>query len=114
MSLSCRFERRGAFMVCEHGLLQIPIVDDSLPPELYAGSCQPRTEAGEFSGGLGDWVERQLGRIGLTRSRYLAIKQRLGLAPVCRCDGRKALLNRFGGWLLGIFARQKPPAAGDD
>lgn len=47
---------------------------------------------------LGDRVERQLRRWGITEEWYTHIKQRFGLAPTCGCQGRKRWLNRVSKW----------------
>lgn len=50
---------------------------------------------------LGDWTERQLARIGVTKDRYLAAKELFGLAPTCNCQQRKEWLNRVSAWWRG-------------
>lgn len=42
---------------------------------------------------LGDWTERMLKSVGITKKRYKAIKKRLGLSPDCKCNERQLLLN---------------------
>jgi hypothetical protein len=46
--------------------------------------------------GLGTRLRDALSRIGYTRERHLAIKQRLGLSQECGCAKREAWLNQFG------------------
>ena len=49
--------------------------------------------------GLGDYTERLLASIGVTKDRYVAAKKLFGLAPTCGCAERQAWLNRVGKWL---------------
>jgi hypothetical protein len=62
---------------------------------------------------LGDHVESLLASIGVTKERYGAVKQNLGLEPACDCPDRQAWLNKWGdkvrNWwrsLLGIATDQ--------
>jgi hypothetical protein len=57
--------------------------------------------AGDGHRGLGDWTERMLASIGITKERYVAAKQLFGLAPTCNCAKRKAWLNRVSDWWRG-------------
>lgn len=43
---------------------------------------------------LGDDLERWLTSYGVTKERYVAVKQSLGLPPTCNCEARKEWLNR--------------------
>lgn len=94
----CIFERQGDQAVCTRCKLTIT-VPLSIQVETLKAACAKH--------GLGDWVERQLSRVGITRARYLAVKQWLGLAPVCNCEQRKAIINRFGAWLARLWAAAK-------
>lgn len=49
--------------------------------------------------GLGDRLERELTRMGITQDRYKEIKKRFGFPPTCSCDKRKEWLNRVGNWI---------------
>ena len=51
--------------------------------------------------GLGDWTERHLQSIGVTKERYKAAKELFGLAPTCGCDARKQWLNSVSDWWRG-------------
>lgn len=51
-------------------------------------------EGGEFL--LGDWVESQLTRIGVTKDKWVGVKEKLGLPPSCACDDRQEWLNQVG------------------
>jgi hypothetical protein len=44
---------------------------------------------------LGDQVESWLASFGLTKERYAAVKEKLGLQPACDCTGRQAWLNKW-------------------
>lgn len=44
----------------------------------------------------GDWVEKHLSRIGITKEVYIATKVAVGLPPNCNCDKRQAWLNAVG------------------
>ena len=45
---------------------------------------------------LGDWVETQLTRIGLTKEKWVEIKAEHGLPPTCECTERQEWLNQVG------------------
>jgi hypothetical protein len=49
--------------------------------------------------GLGDILERELTRMGITQSRYKEIKERFGLPPTCNCEKRKQWLNKVGRYI---------------
>lgn len=51
--------------------------------------------------GLGDYTERLLASIGVTKDRYVALKEKFGLAPTCGCADRKAWLNKVSDWWRG-------------
>jgi len=51
--------------------------------------------------GLGDRVESMLTKLGITEERYVEVKRKFGLPPVCNCAGRKEWLNKVGRWLKG-------------
>lgn len=62
--------------------------------------------AGAFYGqpkkmGLGDWTERALKKLGVTKERYKAAKEKFGLMPMCHCKERKEWLNKVGRWVTG-------------
>ncbi len=46
--------------------------------------------------GLGDYTERMLESIGITKERYAEVKEKFGFAPTCNCNGRKEWLNKVG------------------
>jgi hypothetical protein len=43
---------------------------------------------------LGDYTKELLESIGITKEFYIGIKDELGFAPTCDCDGRIAWLNK--------------------
>ena len=47
---------------------------------------------------LGDWTERLLASVGVTKERYIAAKDLFGFAPECSCDDRQEWLNRVSAW----------------
>jgi hypothetical protein len=49
--------------------------------------------------GLGDYTEQLLASIGVTKERYVEIKEKFNLAPTCDCEARKEWLNKVGRWL---------------
>lgn len=55
---------------------------------------------------LGDWVERQLAKIGVTPERYAYAKTQFGLPPDCKCKERKEWLNKVTGWWRGESSGQ--------
>ena len=48
--------------------------------------------------GLGDKVEAELKKLGITPEWYKTVKAKFGLPPTCRCGSRKAWLNKVGRW----------------
>lgn len=52
--------------------------------------------------GLGDRAAKCLAAVGITESRWLAIKGIVIEKPTCGCQGRKEMLNRWGRWLAAI------------
>ena len=49
--------------------------------------------------GLGDILERELTRMGITQDRYKEIKKKFGFPPTCGCEKRKEWLNKVGAYL---------------
>ena len=49
--------------------------------------------------GLGDILERELIRMGITQDRYKEIKEKFGFPPTCGCEKRKQWLNKVGAYL---------------
>ena len=45
---------------------------------------------------LGDWMEARLTSLGITKERYVAIKESIGLPPTCNCAARQEYMNRVG------------------
>jgi hypothetical protein len=48
---------------------------------------------------LGDYTERLLSSVGITKERYADAKAALGMAPRCGCQSRQDWLNKAGAWL---------------
>ena len=48
---------------------------------------------------LGDLLERELTRMGITQDRYKEIRKMFGFPPTCSCDKRIAWLNRVGAYI---------------
>ncbi len=69
--------------------------------------CKPGVEPRAFKRlqrqpeGLGDWVERQLKKIGVTEDRWGEAKAMVGLDPSCGCATRRAWLNKVSDWWRG-------------
>lgn len=57
----------------------------------------------DTSDGLGDHTEKLLSSIGVTKEKYVEIKEKFGLPPTCGCDARKRWLNDVGKY-VGIGA----------
>ena len=53
-------------------------------------------QEGGVTPGLGDLVAAGLHRVGVTRSRYVRLKRRLGLPGGCGCGKRQRALNAMG------------------
>ena len=51
--------------------------------------------------GLGDTTEKILRSMGITKERYVEIKQLFGLQPICNCDARREWLNKVGEYFKG-------------
>ena len=54
--------------------------------------------------GLGDFTESLLSSIGVTKDRYLEVKQLFNLAPSCNCEKRKEWLNQVSNWWRELVA----------
>ena len=90
-------------------------VSDGVPEPKHGG--QLWLENGQFvekaddgsSFLLGDWVETQLTRIGLTKEKWVEIKAEHGLPPTCECEERQQWLNevgtRFGSAVKTTFSK---------
>jgi len=46
--------------------------------------------------GFGDWVQQRLEAVGVTKERWIAAKETVGLPPVCNCEERQEWLNEVG------------------
>ena len=46
--------------------------------------------------GLGDMLERELTRLGITQDKYIEAKRLFGLPPICNCIGRREWINKVG------------------
>ena len=58
-----------------------------------------RLQREAIHGGLGDILERELKRMGITQDRYKEIKEKFGFPPTCGCEKRKQWLNKVGVYL---------------
>jgi hypothetical protein len=45
---------------------------------------------------LGDLVETALTSVGITKERWVAAKEIIGMPPACDCEDRKLYLNKLG------------------
>ena len=45
---------------------------------------------------LGDVIEAVLTSVGITKERWIALKEQFGLPPTCNCEARKQWLNNLG------------------
>ena len=57
----------------------------------------PKNSKRQFQ--LGDRLERELTRMGITQDRYKEIKKKFGFPPTCGCEKRKQWLNKVGAYL---------------
>lgn len=106
----CKFIRVGDEMVCEHGLLRIPVANDQWGPERYHGRCEAnapdrvpltaeeiqrlrKTAAEQQEKLLGDHTRDVLESVGISKEFYIGVKDALGFAPTCDCDGRVEWIN---------------------
>ena len=102
----CQFELLGSVMVCAICGKSEEISDTTIPPSKYYRNCSVSgIPSGSVnhppSAGLGDLAEHLLASLGVTKEKYLAVKQACGLPPTCNCDARKEWLNRVSDWLRG-------------
>lgn len=51
------------------------------------------TKVEHYCWNAGDDLEQALTNLGITKERYIALKEALHLAPSCNCDARKQWLN---------------------
>lgn len=49
--------------------------------------------------GLGDYTERMLASIGVTKEHYVEAKSLFGMVPSCWCPDRQDWINRVGDWV---------------
>lgn len=95
--MNCHFQPDGEGRCrCEHCGLVLRAEDCN---RCYA-RCRDRSSE---SPGLGDYTERVLRGMGVTKERYREVKEKFGLAPTCNCEERKRWLNMVGRY-LGIGA----------
>lgn len=83
------------------------VLSDTGPEPAAADSLIPIDERPQRQYGanplpLGDYTESMLASVGITKDRYAAAKESLGLAPTCGCAKRQEWLNRAGAWLAGV------------
>ncbi len=62
--------------------------------------------------GLGDWLENQLKKLGVTEERWGEAKAIVGLDPSCNCASRKAWLNKVSAWWRGEQPADDPTRGG--
>ena len=51
----------------------------------------------------GYWLVLILAAIGVTQRRYIWCKKNLGLAPICKCPGRAAAMNKIWQDVGGLY-----------
>jgi len=73
----------------------VDCVEDGVTTRHYYGNPQDARKAKE---GLGDWMERNLKKIGVTENRYQEAKAMMGLKKSCNCSARKKWLNDVSAW----------------
>lgn len=66
--------------------------EDRPPKTPHLASRDVRIEAH----GLGNLVESALEEVGITKNRWIAFKQKMGLPATCGCSRRKEYLNKLG------------------
>lgn len=100
--MNCEFTQSGKFMVCTRPGCKnrVPIFNPSLPATKYYATCFSTARQRLR---LGSLVANGLAKLGITKSRYVAAKRKLGLAPKCGCAARKRWLNEIGKY-FGIGA----------
>lgn len=99
--MMCRFTIDGDVATCTACGRTMRVVR-GLRADQYFAECTG--DVREQPLGLGDYTEQVLSAIGITKERYVAVKELFGLAPTCDCEERKAWLNRVSDWWRG----QKP------
>jgi hypothetical protein len=95
--MNCEFTQAGKFMVCTRPGCKnrVPIFNPSLPATKYYATCFS-TAPPRQTLRLGSLVADTFAKLGITESRYLAAKRKLGLAPKCGCNARKRWLDEVG------------------
>jgi hypothetical protein len=91
------------------------VVSDTGPEPELADDFVPIAERPQRANPLplGDYTEQLLASVGITKDRYAAAKEALGLPPTCGCASRQAWLNRAGAWLAGLAQKQSTDQSGD-
>lgn len=64
---------------------------DRFPVHCACGFTQERVRLG-----VGDYVAITLHKMGITKQRYVTLKQRVGLSGGCNCPERQQQLNALG------------------
>lgn len=83
------FRFRGEEHHCKCGRVHSPDGTVAYSPEI----SKPRKL------GLGDRLEQWLKRVGITQERYVDVKKKFGLPPMCNCKARRKWFNKVGRYL---------------
>lgn len=75
--------------------------------------CEQIRHKCDVEQGLGDNLKRWLTSWGITKERYVEVKELFGLPPTCNCDSRAEWLNRLGAH-FGIATDKYGPNKGED
>jgi hypothetical protein len=71
-------------------------VTKTTPAKVPKGNCSVR--------GLGDYLKSALDACGMTRRRWIAVKNLCGVkGKSCGCGKRQEKVNRWGDWLKSVF-----------
>lgn len=74
----------------------VPPTQHRTCPAKWPGRADREAVARTIDPGLGDYTEKLLSSIGVTKERFVELKEKFGLAPTCGCDARKQWLNEVG------------------
>lgn len=75
--------------------------DNRLPRDYDKPPISPCGDVHQPQIPLGDYTERLLSSVGITKERYKQVKEIFGLAPECRCEKVQKWLNRVSEWWRG-------------
>lgn len=110
--MECDFTQQGDYCVCTRPECQRKLKKSIHPCDKHHAQCKINGPQEEPIG-LGDNMKRWLRSWGITKERYVEVKEMFGLPPTCNCDERQQWLNKIGAH-FGIATDKYGPNKGED